>query len=63
MTHIPTQIRRWKILMVLTLVLMAATEVLMFLRFSPLHGVMFFTQTVLLVTQYSSLEMLKECKG
>jgi hypothetical protein len=54
--------RRWKILMALTTIVMAVTMALMFLSFSPIHIIMFVTQAILLATQYSSLELLNELK-
>jgi hypothetical protein len=60
MTPIRHLIRRWKILMALTLILMAVTTALMCWRFSPIQVVMLITQAILLVTQFSFFRMLKE---
>jgi hypothetical protein len=59
MTQIPTLIRRWKILMTLTLALMAATSFLMVLHFSVTQVVLLLTQVLLLLTQNASLKWLR----
>jgi hypothetical protein len=60
MTTIPALIRRWKIIMGLTLILAVVTEMLMFLEFSLIRMILFLTQLVLLATQYESLKTLRQ---